>query len=145
MQKAQGNSEYQDQLDKRAKVQMFQRAIAGIGLFSFLGGAIFTAVGSVKQMATPESAPVEAVAPSVEEQLAAQERGYQTVLAREPQNAVALEGLARVRWVRNNPQGALEPLETLVKLYPDRPEFQQMLTEVKQKVNQTQPSTPETP
>jgi hypothetical protein len=40
--------------------------------------------------------------------LAAQERGYQTVLQREPQNQTALEGLTNVRLQMNNQVGAIE-------------------------------------
>ncbi|MDK3160113.1 tetratricopeptide repeat protein [Kamptonema cortianum] len=140
MQKVQANSEYQDQLDRRAKTQMLQRAIAAIGLLSFLGGAAFTAFDSVKQIAKSGLTPTEVTAPTVEDQLASQEKGFQSVLAREPQNAVALEGLARVRWQQNDFQGALEPVETLVKLYPNRPEFQSLLSQVQEKLAETQPS-----
>lgn len=140
MQKAQANSKYQDQLNKRAKVQMFQRAIAAIGLCSFLGGAAFTAFDTVRKIASPEATPIETAAPTIEEQLAAQERGFQTVLAREPKNAVALEGLARVRWQQNDFQGALEPVKTLVELYPNRPEFQSLLKEAQEKLAETQSS-----
>jgi cytochrome c-type biogenesis protein CcmH/NrfG len=77
-----------------------------------------------------KSAPV---AVSQESLLAAQERGYQTVLQREPQNQTALEGLANVRLQMNNKVGAIEPLEKLVKLNPDRADYKALLEQAKGK------------
>jgi len=63
--------------------------------------------------------------------LAAQERGYQTVLQREPQNQTALEGLANVRLQMNNQVGAIEPWEKWVKLNPDRADYKALLGQAK--------------
>jgi len=52
-------------------------------------------------------------------------------LQREPQNQTALEGLANVRLQMNNQVGAIEPLEELVKLYPDRAHYQALLGQAK--------------
>ncbi|MEG4495639.1 tetratricopeptide repeat protein [Microcoleus sp. F10-C6] len=71
------------------------------------------------------------VAVSQESLLAAQERGYVTVLQREPQNQTALEGLANVRLQMNNKVGAIEPLEKLVKLNPDRGDYKELLGQLK--------------
>ncbi len=70
---------------------------------------------------------------SQESLLAAQERGYVGVLQREPQNVTALEGLANVRLQMNNKAGAIEPLEKLVKLHPDRADYKQLLGQAKGK------------
>ncbi|MDX2099790.1 MAG: hypothetical protein SFW36_18580 [Leptolyngbyaceae cyanobacterium bins.59] len=48
------------------------------------------------------------------------EEGYLTVLKREPNNLVALDGLAAVRIEAKDWDGAIEPLEKLAKLSPDQ-------------------------
>jgi hypothetical protein len=65
--------------------------------------------------------------------LADEEKGYQLVLQREPENQTALEGLADVRMRMGNHKGAVEPLEKLVKLYRDRTDYQVLLGKAKGK------------
>lgn len=69
-------------------------------------------------------------------QLEAQEHGYETVLHREPDNQVALQGLVQVRIQMNAPQGAVAPMEKLVKLNPDKAEYKAVLEGIKQRVSQ---------
>lgn len=75
-----------------------------------------------------------AVEDTTNQQLQEQEEGYKFVLQREPNNQVALEGLVNIRLTINNYQGAIAPLETLVKLYPDRADYSKVLADVKQKI-----------
>ena len=65
--------------------------------------------------------------------LADEERGYELVLQREPENQTALEGLADVRIRMNNGKGAIAPLENLVKLSPERADYKVLLGKVKGK------------
>ena len=109
-----------------------KQIFAFVSMVGFGGSAIFGMVSlfgsGLSSQHQQKSAPV---AVSQESLLAAQERGYETVLQREPQNQTALEGLANVRLQMNNKVGAIEPLEKLVKLYPDRADYKVLLGQVK--------------
>ncbi|MEG4507631.1 tetratricopeptide repeat protein [Microcoleus sp. F6_B4] len=111
-----------------------KQIFAFVSMAGFAGSAIFGMVSlfssglSSQHQQKPATAAV-----SQESLLAAQERGYQTVLQREPQNQTALEGLANVRLQMNNQVGAIEPLEKLVKLYPDRADYKALLAQAKGK------------
>ena len=111
-----------------------KQIFALVSMVSFGGSAIFGVVSlfssGLSSQHQQKSAPV---AVSQESLLAAQERGYVGVLQREPQNQTALEGLAKVRLQMNNQVGAIEPLEKLVKLYPDRADYQALLGQAKGK------------
>jgi cytochrome c-type biogenesis protein CcmH/NrfG len=65
------------------------------------------------------------------DQLAAQEKGFEAVLKREPENQAALQGLVQVRLAKNDLKSALEPMEKLVKLNPKNAEYQALLAEIK--------------
>ena len=112
----------------------FKQIFALVSMVGFGGSAIFGIVSlfasGLSSQHQQKSAPV---AVSQESLLAAQERGYQTVLQREPQNQTALEGLANVRLQMNNQVGAIEPLEKLVKLNPDRADYKALLGQAKGK------------
>jgi hypothetical protein len=86
-----------------------KQIFALVSMVGFGGSAIFGVVSlfssGLSSQHQQKSAPV---AVSQESLLAAQERGYQTVLQREPQNQTALEGLANVRLQMNNQVGAIE-------------------------------------
>jgi len=70
--------------------------------------------------------------PSERDLLRDQEKGFSLVLQREPENQTALEGLANARMQLKDYAGAIAPLEKLVALYPDRADYQALLTEAKQ-------------
>jgi hypothetical protein len=83
-----------------------------------------------------QAPPPETVEADVITQLQSQERGYQIVLEREAENQTALEGLFRVRLEMDDQQGAIEPLEKLVTLNPDRQDYQDLLKQLKQDLSQ---------
>ena len=115
-----------------------KQIFALVSMVGFAGSAIFGIVSLFTSglSSQHQQKPVAAAAVSQESLLAAQEREYETVLQREPQNQTALEGLANVRLEMNNAKGAIEPLEKLVKLNPDRADYQALLRQVQQQIKE---------
>jgi predicted Zn-dependent protease len=111
-----------------------QRIILLISFVSFIGSGMMSLV-KVNQAVNslPPASAETSVSP--ESALKEQIRGYEIVLKREPTNQVALEGLVNARLQINDKEGAIEPLEKLVKLYPDRSDYAKQLAEVKQSIN----------
>ncbi len=111
-----------------------KQIFAFVSMAGFAGSAIFGIVSLFGSgLSSQHQQKPVAAAVSQESLLAAQERGYETVLRREPQNLTALEGLANVRLGMNNKLGAIEPLEQLVKLNPDRADYKVLLGQAKGK------------
>ncbi|HEY9865407.1 MAG TPA: tetratricopeptide repeat protein [Candidatus Obscuribacterales bacterium] len=126
-----------ERIRKMERLKQVQKVIMLLSLLAFFGSSIF-GLGKVFKGAFEKQ---PEVTQTTEEQsaialLQKQEKGYETVLKREPNNPTALEGLLNVRLQQNDIQGAIEPLEKLVKLYPDRQDYQNSLTELKQKNKQ---------
>ncbi len=71
---------------------------------------------------------------SMQAELEAQARGYELVLEREPDNQTALQGLVDARIQLGDIQGVVEPLEKLVELNPDVPEYAVLLAQTKQQI-----------
>jgi cytochrome c-type biogenesis protein CcmH/NrfG len=116
------------------KGDRIKQIFALVSMVSFGGSAIFGIVSLFSSGLSSQHQQKQApVAVSQESLLAAKERGYVTVLQREPQNQTALEGLANVRLEMNNGKGAIEPLEKLVKLNPDRADYKVLLGQAKGK------------
>lgn len=115
-------------MEKRKKMQTLITFISVI----FLGGSTFLALGKVfsdalKPASPSSSAQTTQKTPS----LASLEQSYQLVLQREPNNQTALEGLLQTRLEMNNLAGAIAPLEKLVKLYPERSDYRDLLVKIK--------------
>jgi predicted Zn-dependent protease len=122
-----------ERIRKMERSKKIQKIVLVLSMLSFFGTSIFGLGKVFKGVFEPPTKPT----PTTEEQSATallqkQEKGYEVVLKREPNNPTALEGLVKVRLQQNNIQGAIEPLETLIKLYPDRQDYQQLLTQLKQ-------------
>ncbi|TAF84287.1 MAG: tetratricopeptide repeat protein [Oscillatoriales cyanobacterium] len=116
------------------KGDRIKQIFAFVSMAGFAGSTIFGMVSlfssGLSSQHQQKQAPVVA---SQESLLAAQEREYQTVLQREPQNQTALEGLANVRLEMKDDVGAIEPLEKLVKLNPDKADYKVLLGQAKGK------------
>lgn len=84
-------------------------------------------------------------APSIEEQIQLRVEGYEKVLAREPKNITALEGLAQIHLQTRNTDKAIPVLEKMVEYYPQRQEFASILQIVKQQQNSPEQPAPQPP
>ena len=85
-------------------------------------------------------------APSSEEQIQMQVEGYEKVLAREPKNITALEGLTQIYLQTQNIDKAIPLLEKMVEYYPERQEFASILQIIKQQeTSKEQPVPPQQP
>ncbi|MGA1621230.1 MAG: tetratricopeptide repeat protein [Synechocystis sp.] len=95
----------------------------------------------------PSNASAPNQPPNAEEQakIAAIAEGYAKVLEREPDNPNALQGLVEARLQLGDLPGAIPPLEKLTELYPEQEPLKQLLTAIKQEVEQSQTPTPPTP
>ena len=113
--------------------KQFQKIVTIVSVVSFFGSTAYGAIGAISS-ALKEPTETATAAASVESQLQAQERGYELVLKREPENQVALKGLVETRLQMKNAKGAIAPLEKLVKLNPSQQEYKMLLAQVKQQV-----------
>ncbi|MDB9375258.1 tetratricopeptide repeat protein [Nodularia sphaerocarpa] len=115
---------------RQQKDQRKKKIISIISLIGFGGSILFGAVGTVRQaMQAPQPQPAATI--PVESSLQEQARGYELVLQREPENQVALEKLSLLRIKLQDLPGAMEPLEKLTSLHPERQDYQVMLEKVK--------------
>lgn len=112
--------------------------VMGLG---FAGSTLAIALSSVfsQNNYSASQSQSSAEAPSVEEQIQMQVKGYEKVLEREPQNLTALQGLAQIYLQTSNTEKAIPVLEQLAESYPEQQEFASILQILKQ-----QQSIPET-
>ena len=121
----------QDYITARTKrTQRLQRIFAVVSIVSFAGSGAFGASQFLRGAVQPASQPTPEAA-SRESRLKTQERGYEMVLQREPENQLALEGLVNTRLQLRDGRGAIAPLEKLAKRYPDRQDYKVVLAQVK--------------
>ncbi|CAD5950654.1 hypothetical protein PCC9214_02533 [Planktothrix tepida] len=122
-----------ERMRRMERSKKIQKIVLVLSMVSFFGTSIFGLGKVFKGVFEREPQPTQ---PTEEQSASAllqkQEKGYETVLKREPNNPTALEGLVKVRLEQNNIQGAIEPLNNLIKLNPDRQDYQQLLTQLKQ-------------
>ncbi|NET41053.1 M48 family metallopeptidase [Okeania sp. SIO2B3] len=119
---------------RQQRSKILKKIISLIGIVSFSGTALF-GIANMFKSGLQESQQVETVeVVSVEERLQKLAQGYEKVLEREPENVNALEGLVKVRLEMGDKEGAIEPLEKLVALYPDREDYKVVLEGVRLEV-----------
>ncbi|MBE9125459.1 MULTISPECIES: tetratricopeptide repeat protein [unclassified Coleofasciculus] len=111
-----------------------QRILVLVSACAFLGSTGYGLFGMFSSAFQQPTDATTTEAASVDQQLAAQEQGYELVLEREPENQTALEGLVETRLEMKDTKGAIAPLEKLVELNPQQEEYKARLVELKQQV-----------
>ncbi len=114
--------------------QRFKQIFALLSILAFFGSTGYGAIGAISSALKQPTEQATAVA-SRESQLRSQEKGYELVLQREPENQVALKGLVGVRLQMKNEKGAVEPLKKLVQLNPSQQEYKVLLAQVEKQVD----------
>ncbi|RMF20899.1 MAG: tetratricopeptide repeat protein [Cyanobacteria bacterium J083] len=108
--------------------------LAGIG---FLGSTItYALIGIFDNNTTTANVETNNQAIGVNSKLEAQAKSYEKILAREPNNPYVLSNLLQIRLQMQDYAGAIAPLETLVKLYPQDETLKAQLDLLKARVEQ---------
>lgn len=124
------SSEKEYMMKRMKRSQRLQKIVGLVSIISFAGSTAFAVIPAIQQAnQKPQSATA-----SVEVSLQKQAQGFELVLQREPENRVALEGLVNARLRLKDVKGAVEPLEKLVKLQPERKDYQALLEQIKKQV-----------
>ena len=105
--------------------------IATIGLLGVSIIPLISATFTPQKNAAATPSPTQSVE-AKKADVAAQARGYEEVLKREPENQTALRGLLEARLRLTDIKGAIEPLEKLAKLNPNQSEYAVLLAQAKQ-------------
>jgi tetratricopeptide (TPR) repeat protein len=106
-------------------------------LVIFVGGSLVPLVGLWRNRsdnipAQVSPSPTPNAVPVVDNDLAAEAKGYELVLEREPDNITALRGLVEVRVEQGDLEGAIAPLERLATLVPEQPDYLLLLGQTRQ-------------
>lgn len=107
-----------------------------LALAAFLSLSLLPILGSNSGRRASSTADANPTADPVamQAELEAQAKGYELVLEREPDNQTALQGLVDARIQLGDINGVVAPLEKLVELNPDVPDYAVLLAQTKQQM-----------
>ncbi|MBD1852325.1 tetratricopeptide repeat protein [Leptolyngbya sp. ST-U4] len=128
-----GKRNYEKRSKKKTKLQQL---IIIIAIYGFLLSTIYHTAQILSEASVKSTPAAQPQPDTIQEALAAQVRGYELVLKREPNNLTALEGLAVTKLQLKDYAGAIEILQDLVKRHPERSDYGALLAKAKQKANQ---------
>ncbi len=110
--------------------------VLGLMLFSLIIFSGLPLVSSMVQessvLSEDNSERVMAIAEQERAKLEAEATGYQKILAKEPNNETAWRELLKVRLQQQDINQTVEPLEKLVQLHPEQTEYNILLAQTKQ-------------
>ena len=109
--------------------------IIGSGI-AFLGSSLLGLTNMISG-SLDKPVPSENAAQSQNAQLQAEEKGFATVLKREPNNQTALRGLVEIRMQLGDVPGTKAALEQLVKLNPTNVQYKEFLAAIDKQVTDT--------
>ncbi|MCP6762060.1 MAG: tetratricopeptide repeat protein [Fischerella sp. CENA71] len=117
-------------VNRNNKIERRKKILTWVSIVSFVGSGVFAIVPTLQEvLKNPSTQPL-----SAKSSLQQQEQGYKLVLQREPENRTALEGIVKIRLQSQDLKGAVEPLEKLVKLNPERQDYKTVLADLKKRV-----------
>ncbi|WP_414579012.1 tetratricopeptide repeat protein [Anabaena sp. CCY 9402-a] len=116
---------------RKKQIERKTRIVTIVSVIGFVGSTVFAVVPAIQQ-AIQNPQPVTTTT-SLESSLQEQAKGYDLVLQREPNNQIALEKLSLARVQLKDFKGAIEPLEKLIKLHPDRQDYKVILEDIKKR------------
>jgi cytochrome c-type biogenesis protein CcmH/NrfG len=116
---------------------LVQRILIIFSGLAFLGTTAFGTASLFMDAFKEPTDNAKTAATAKNTELEAQAKGFETVLQREPDNQVALQGLVQTRIKMNDLQGAIAPMEKLIKLNPDNAEYKVLLEQIKLRTDMT--------
>ncbi len=124
--------------------KLLQRILVVVFGLAFVGSTGAVIIGSLlrKDTSVANSPVAETVSPL--EQLQAQAKGYEKVLAREPNNINALTSLVQIRLQTGDLEGAIAPLDKLVEIYPEDTNLVALKAQIKQELEKRSNESEET-
>ncbi|MEM9510558.1 MAG: tetratricopeptide repeat protein [Cyanobacteria bacterium P01_E01_bin.35] len=122
---------------KAKKGKTLSRVVTLVLGLGFAGSTLAIALSSVfsQNNYSASNSDSSEEAPSLEEQIKLQAKGYEKVLEREPENFTALDGLTQIYLQTGQPEKAIPTLEKLVELYPEQQQYAGILQIIQQQQN----------